>query len=84
MESIQNVRNQRKQWRALEPKASRFSFDDCQLQPRTNYHTGDPLLVVSVDKKIMKDHDDIANPVMLNFLREYLQFCHADPVPKAQ
>jgi hypothetical protein len=31
-----------------------------------------------VDKKIMKDHDDIDNPVMLNFLREYMQFCHPD------
>ena len=26
----------------------------------------------------MKDHDDITNPVLLNFLREYILFCEAD------
>jgi hypothetical protein len=81
MESVRNVGAQRKLWRSLEPKGSPFSFDDCRLEPRTSYRAGDPMLVVAVDKQIMKDHDDIGNPVMLNFLREYLQFCRPDAGP---
>jgi len=42
--------------------------------------TGDPFLIVSVDKKIMKDHDDIANPVIINFLGEFILFCQSDPL----
>jgi hypothetical protein len=33
---------------------------------------------VSVDKKIMKDHDDIDNPVLINFLGEYILFCQPE------
>jgi hypothetical protein len=36
-------------------------------------------VVVSVDKQIMKDHDDIGNPVLINFLQEYIPFCDDEP-----
>jgi hypothetical protein len=73
--SIKNVHNQRDKWVPNQPAKS-YEFDDCILKPHPRYKTGDPFLVVAVDKKIMKDHDDIDNPVLINFLREYIQFCH--------
>jgi len=49
-----------------------------QLSSISKYRPGDPILVVSVDKKIMKNHGAIANPVLNNFLGEYLLFCQND------
>lgn len=49
--------------------------DDCLLQPRDTYRAGDPFMILSVDKKIMSGHSDIANPVLINFLREFILFC---------
>ena len=86
-ESIQNVRSLRDRWRANTvtgpAKPVAYAFDDCRLEARPNYVTGDPLLVVYVDKKIMKGHNDIANPVLLNFLREFIQFSRTNPVKQA-
>jgi len=76
--SIDNVRAQREKWRPNNPATTNY-FDDSILAPRGNYRPGDPFPVVSVDTKIMKDHDDIANPVIINFLAEYIMFCRTDP-----
>jgi hypothetical protein len=76
--SIDNVHQQRKKWHPNNPVAQTYYFDDSILQPRGNYRPGDPFPIVSVDKKIMKDHDDIDNPVLINFLREYILFCQPD------
>jgi hypothetical protein len=76
--SINNVHTQRAKWHPNNVTAATYSFDDCILEPRKNYRPGDPFLIVSVDKKIMKDHDDIANPVIINFLGEYILFCRND------
>lgn len=73
--SIANVRAQREKWHPNAAAPVDYSFDDCTLKPRSTFRAGDPFLIVSVDKKIMKDHDDIGNPVLLNFLREYIEFC---------
>jgi hypothetical protein len=80
LESIKNVHNQRTEWSRKKTEPSIYSFDDCQLNPKDDFKPRDPLLVVSVDKRIMKDHDDIVNPIMLNFLREFIQFCRPDTV----
>ncbi len=77
--SINNIHVQRQKWHPNERTAATYYFDDSILKPRANFRPGDPILVVSVDKKIMKDHDDIANPVMINFLGEYILFCRASP-----
>ena len=77
--SINNVRVQREKWHPNNPTAATYHFDDSILKPKGNYRPGDPFLIVSVDKKIMKDHDDIANPVLMNFLGEYILFCQTDP-----
>ena len=76
--SINNVHLQRNKWHPNNPVAATYFFDDSILKPRRNYRPGDPFLIVSVDKKIMKDHDDIANPVIINFLGEYILFCQTD------
>ena len=85
--SVQNVRDQRKKWIPNNPQGpATYYFDDCILKPQSAFKPGDPFLVVAVDKQIMKDHDDIDNPVLINFLREYIQFCHSSspamPQPK--
>jgi hypothetical protein len=77
--SINNVHTQRAKWHPNNVTAVTYDFDDSILKPRGNYRPGDPFLIVSVDKKIMKDHDDIANPVIINFLGEYILFCRNDP-----
>jgi hypothetical protein len=76
--SIQNVDVQRQKWRPNAKVPATYSFDDCILKPEPTYRPGDPFLIVSVDKEIMKDHNDITNPILINFLREYIQFCHED------
>jgi len=73
--SMDNVRTQRKSWHPNAPAAATYCFDDTILKPRKGYRAGDPILVVSVDKRVMKDHGDIANPVLINFLGEYILFC---------
>jgi hypothetical protein len=78
-ESALNIRAQRSKWHPNGAKPAVYSFDDCRLEPRDAFRPGDPFLLVSVDKKIMKDHDDIDNPVLRNFLREYIHFCQTDP-----
>jgi hypothetical protein len=76
--SINNVHRQRTFWHPNNPTAATYYFDDSILKPRGIYRPGDPFLIVSVDKKIMKDHDDITNPVLINFLGEYILFCQTD------
>jgi hypothetical protein len=76
--SIDNAHAQRKKWHPNNPTAATYYFDDSILKPRGHYRPGDPFPIVSVDKKIMKDHDDIANPIIINFLGEYILFCQSD------
>jgi hypothetical protein len=76
--SISNVHAQRQKWHPNNANPAVYHFDDTILQPRPRYRPGNPFLIVSVDEQIMKDHDDITNPVLLNFLREYILFCEAD------
>jgi hypothetical protein len=73
--SITNIYSQRQKWQPNAPKPVVYSFDDCLLKPKDSYKPGDPFLIVSVDKKIMSGHGDIANPVLINFLREFILFC---------
>ena len=77
--SIANIRSLRNQWRTNVAKPVAYSFDDCQLQPRDSYRPGDPFLIVSVDKQIIHDHNDITNPILINFLREFILFSQTDP-----
>jgi hypothetical protein len=77
--SIRNVHAQRNQWHPNATAPATYYFDDSILKPRAGYRPGDPFLIVSVDKMIMKDHDDITNPVLINFLGEYILFCRNDP-----
>jgi len=76
--SVANAKAQRSRWnpRAVSPKT--YPFDDTTLQPLDRFHPGDPFLIVSVDKQIMADHSDITNKVLINFIREYIQFCQVD------
>lgn len=78
LSSINNVHEQRKKWHPNNTTAATYYFDETILKPRGNYRPGDPFPIVSVDKKIMKDHDDINNPVLINFLGEYILFCQTD------
>lgn len=46
----------------------------CVLAPRTNAVAGIPFLNVAVDPKIMDGHNDISNPHMIQFLRDFILF----------
>lgn len=76
--SVDNVRAQRGKWRPNAPKPQIYDFDDCVLKPLDGFHPGDPFLIVSTDRRIMNGHNDIANKVLINFIREYIQFCQVD------
>ncbi len=78
MLSLNNVKAQRAKWNPNGPAARTYTFDDTVLKPIASFHPGDPFLIVSVDPHIMADHSDIANPVLINFIREYVQFCQID------
>jgi len=83
-ESNQNVHSQRQKWHPNAPKPAVYSFDDCVLKPHDSYRPGDPFMIVSVDKKIMSGHSDIANPVIINFLREFILFCQPKPLKHSE
>jgi hypothetical protein len=73
--SSDNVKAQRGKWDPTAAKPKTYYFDDSILRPVDGYHAGDPFLIVSVDPQIMQGHSDITNPVLINFVREYIQFC---------
>ena len=77
--SHDNIRTQRSKWRPGHHPPETYNFDQSILEPIDGFKPGDPFLVVSVDKRIMKDHGDITNKVLINFIREYIQFCQAEP-----
>jgi hypothetical protein len=56
----------------------------CILQPRTTttnryvLKPGNPFLNVALDPHIMDGHNDVANPVLLTFLRDFILFSHTN------
>lgn len=74
-----NIIAQRHAWRTASHASDTNVFGDCVLESTGNYRPHNPILVVSVDKKIMQDHDDIANTNLIQFLKEYIPFCDNDP-----
>jgi hypothetical protein len=83
-ESIANIEVQKKKWHPNGGLAVKYSFDDAILEPKPDFKPGDPILIVSVDTKIMKDHDDIGNKVLINFLMQYILFCQTDAQQHSQ
>lgn len=77
--SVENIKAQRGKWHPNGAKAQTYYFDDSILKPIDDYRPGDPFFVVSVDTHIMKDHTDITNTKLINFIREYIQFCEIEP-----
>lgn len=71
--AVANIARQREIWR--EGIFETNVFGNCILKAVKPYVLHNPILVVSVDKQIMSGHDDIANPVLINFLQEYIPFC---------
>jgi hypothetical protein len=67
-----NIALQRQLWRSDSPTNR---FGSCVMTSTPRFRAREPIVVVSVDKNIMKDHDDIGNPVLINFLQEYIPFC---------
>lgn len=76
--SVNNVKAQRSKWHPNGPAPQTYYFDDSILKPLDGFHPGDPFLIVSVDQQIMHDHSDITNKLLINFIREYIQFCQTD------
>jgi hypothetical protein len=79
IESTKNIELQRSKWHPNAPTPQTYYFDDSTLKPIDGFKPGTPFLIVSVDRRIMRDHGDITNKVLINFIREYIQFCKIDP-----
>ena len=77
-DTAQNILSQRRKWRVASAVQTTNLFGDCLLKSTPNYRSHNPILVVSVDQQIMKDHDDIGNANLINFLQEYIPFCDND------
>jgi len=75
----ENIVSQRRVWRHAPAPGSTNVFGPCVLTSKPNYQPRSPVVVVSVAREIMKDHDDIGNPVLINFLQEYIPFCDDEP-----
>ncbi len=82
-DSIQNIHYQRSNWQQNGGVPNTYHFDHSVLKP-VNYKPGDPFLVVSVDKKIMDGHNDYANWTIVNFIREYIDFCRVEPTDRSK
>jgi len=78
-QSVDNLKAERGKWHPNAATPQTYYFDDSILKPMKGFRPGDPFLIVSVDPQIMHDHNDITNPVLINFLREYIQFSQVDP-----
>jgi hypothetical protein len=70
-ESIRNIHKQQ----AKKPDDGQPYFFDHSILKPIHYRPGSPFVVVSVDKQIMDGHDDYANATIVNFIREYIEFC---------
>lgn len=80
--AAENILSQRRIWRATHlATPTTNTFGNCILTSLPNYRARNPIVVVSVSTDIMKDHDDIGDPVLINFLQEYIPFCDNDPIP---
>ena len=77
-ETIKNITTQRHIWRTATAQVTTNVFGPCIMISSADYQPRNPIVVVTVDKRIMKDHDDIANPNLINFLQEYIPFCDND------
>jgi hypothetical protein len=79
LKSHENIKTRRDEWLAENGPSQDYPFDKTVLRPVKGFPARDPFLIVSVDRRVMDGHSDITNPVLLNFLREYIQFCQKDP-----
>jgi alpha/beta hydrolase family protein DUF900 len=79
LQSTRNIETQRSKWHPNGATPQTYDFDDTVLKPVADFRPGDPFLVVSVDPQIIPNHTDITGHVLINFLREYIQFCQVDP-----
>jgi hypothetical protein len=79
LKSSENIEKQRAKWHPNGTTPQVYTFDESVLKPISNFRPGNPFMVVAVDKRIMDGHDDIANQKLINFIREYIQFCQVDP-----
>jgi Alpha/beta hydrolase of unknown function (DUF900) len=76
--AVTNILQQRQVWRAGSDRTTNY-FGNCVLTSLANYQPRNPIVVVSVSTEIMKDHDDIGNPTLINFIQEYIPFCDDEP-----
>jgi hypothetical protein len=78
-QSHEKIKDRRQEWVSESGPSLEYPFDKSVLKPVASFPARDPFLIVSVDRRIMDGHNDITNPVLLNFIREYIQFCQWNP-----
>jgi hypothetical protein len=74
--STENILSLKEKRRRVSANATRedltYRFTHCELLPRTNCVVNDPVFVVSVDSRIIPDHDTIDRGIFIRFLGEFL------------
>lgn len=74
----EDLKKERRKWVPGNHPPKCYRIGDCTLKPVSSFRPGDPFLVVSVDQKIMKNHTDIADRNLIDFIGQYIQFCQVD------
>jgi hypothetical protein len=73
------VQRERAKWDLKEPTPQTYNLPNATLKPTENYQAGNPFWIVSVDPQMMNGHNDIDNPRLVKFLRDYIEFSRVDP-----
>lgn len=72
--SVAQVGAVREQFRSQQRRGrpEPIEFSETVLEPRAHHTQLSPVMIIYADKKIINGHNDIAEPVFLNFLREFI------------
>ncbi len=79
LHSFDIVQGERAKWVPNSLTRQTYYLPNATLKPCDTYKPGNPFWIVSVDPQIMNGHSDIANPHLIKFLRDYIEFTRVDP-----
>ena len=85
--SFEIVQDARKQWEDKGQTPQPYILPNATLKPSggsQKYQAHNPFLIVSVDPKMMDGHNDIDNCRLVQFLRDYIEFCRVYPRDQAK
>ncbi len=79
LNSFDIVQQERGKWDPTATVPKTYYLPNATLKPYSTYRPGNPFWIVSVDPQMMDGHNDIDNPRLVQFLRDYIEFSRVDP-----